>query len=682
MRKSLLRLWPGFLAALCLIAGGGTIAAHASTPGSGTISWTSTSLDWSGSNLTGTAPAVTRLTCYSQTACDDYALTVDTKKGGSVDPHSLVEVKVAPSSGASMYVIVYPPGSDPSDPTNTDYNKVGLDWKAFNPANGKYTIRVVCQTCAAASYTAHATIVDSSAAAQLPPVGSGQFKWAIQQLPPKDAGGNDVAFGEPGIIYNRQGEGIVNTFGPAVWITKDNGKTWSLPVNLGGQDTTCLGGSGDADGFVAEDGTFYTDNLCLGNPGVVGNDMFTNRAGGDPSKWTGPVLAGADVDRPWITADPQHPGVVYMEYHDLEGPNISVLKSTDYGASFACPLTGLPQLPCPITTTNSNTGFLDTGVGNLSARLLIDPTNTNRLYVPYVDNCAVNSLATPPSAPDFDLVHVHVAVSTDAGQSWVANANPTQAPVFDADTAFGSPGCSTAPPTPPGCDNTVAHTELTGSIDTAGNLYLVFSVRLCNQTDTHLYLLTSKDHGVTWSHPARIDQSGMGSNVFQWVAAGDPGRLAVTWYAANSQDYNDTGAHWAEMYAFSSNALSGSPTFTQSRITTHSIHDADICQAGTFCLVTGGNRNLADFQGVAVDKCGFAQAVWTEDSSGTGFTYVARQTAGPNLFNVNPCAAKVAPFTIGAGFSNSGVLAGAVLAGVGALLLLGLGGLAWRRRQP
>ena len=202
MRKSLLRLWPGFLAALCLIAGGGTIAAHASTPGSGTISWTSTSLDWSGSNLTGTAPAVTRLTCYSQTACDDYALTVDTKKGGSVDPHSLVEVKVAPSSGASMYVIVYPPGSDPSDPTNTDYNKVGLDWKAFNPANGKYTIRVVCQTCAAASYTAHATIVDSSAAAQLPPVGSGQFTVTAR------SGTATVDYGA-GTVFDKQATGTL-----------------------------------------------------------------------------------------------------------------------------------------------------------------------------------------------------------------------------------------------------------------------------------------------------------------------------------------------------------------------------------------------------------------------------------------------------------------------------------------
>lgn len=34
-------------------------------------------------------------------------------------------------------------------------------------------------------------------------------------------------FGEPAIWLNKNGYGVVNTFGPTVWVTRDGGKTFS-----------------------------------------------------------------------------------------------------------------------------------------------------------------------------------------------------------------------------------------------------------------------------------------------------------------------------------------------------------------------------------------------------------------------------------------------------------------------
>ena len=126
--------------------------------------------------------------------------------------------------------------------------------------------------------------------------------------------------------------------------------------------------------------------------------------------------------------------------------------------------------------------------------------------------------------------------------------------------------------------------------------------------------------------------SGLLSNVFPWAAAGDPGMIDITWYGSPAADNNDHLAQWSEMFAQSTNILSDAPTFSQSRISgPQPIHSADICLAGTLCLATGGNRNLSDFQGVAVDPCGFAEAVWDDDNSGTGSTMFGRQTAGTTI---------------------------------------------------
>jgi hypothetical protein len=591
-----MRRWFSLLPAIALgaLALGSALPAGASQPSSGTLSWSSTAVTWTNSvPMAGSAPAVRRLSCTAEvTACDDFTLTINR---GS-DPRSVVDLKLTPSSGASMTFVYYPPGCAVS-PTTTCYQTGGLETRLIAPANGDWVIRTTCTSCAGASYSMTATLADLVGDI-LPAAGDQSFHWATRQLPGDPA---STSFGEPGISINKLGHVVVNTFGPTVWISHDDGKTFADPQVP--DPTPCNQESGDADAQVANDDTYYVDNLCLAG-GT--NLSFTSRDGGttwNPSRSGLPAFAGTDSDRQWYAVDPSTPGVVYFSYHDLEGPNIWVQKSTDYGQTFT-------QL-APITVGAAN--FVDTSQGNTSSRPLVDPTDPNTLTVLYSSNSAQQSATAPPTNTDFDLNRFYMAQSHDGGSSW------TNTEVLDAGQTDGQ-------------DNTVAHEFPQSTIDAAGNIYLIFSERLGGHTQTHIEMGVIPHGSTTMRGPWQVDQADLGANVFPWASAGDAGMLDITWYGSTSRDNNDTGSQWSEMFSQSVDALSAHPHFTQSRMSGNQpMHAADICLAGTLCLVTNGNRNLADFQGVAVDPCGYAEAVWTDDHTGTGVTMFARQTAGSSI---------------------------------------------------
>ena len=99
------------------------------------------------------------------------------------------------------------------------------------------------------------------------------------------------------------------------------------------------------------------------------------------------------------------------------------------------------------------------------------------------------------------------------------------------------------------------------------------------------------------------------------------------------------------MFAQSRNAL-GSTTFVQSRVSGDKpMHTADICLAGTLCLATGGNRDLSDFQSIALDPCGRAEIVYTNDT-GTGYTVFAQQGGGASLLSRPPAGCVQAASTV------------------------------------
>jgi hypothetical protein len=213
------------------------------------------------------------------------------------------------------------------------------------------------------------------------------------------------------------------------------------------------------------------------------------------------------------------------------------------------------------------------------------------------------------------------------------------------------------------------------AIDTAGNLYLVYS---CQNGTAPWKIFFSQSEGFTpvnngtrtvnvagatasqWSPPVPI--TGPNSPfpnityaVFPWVTAGDPGRVDVAFYGtthAVPYDPNSENADWNTYVVQTLEGWRGfetiyncpapgsfcPPTATMSAVAEAPTHLSSICFNGIGCTGTG-DRNLLDFFEVTHDANGMADVVYNDDANqmfaafpGGPFVMVARQVGGPSLY--------------------------------------------------
>src|SRR2546423_13887712 len=92
------------------------------------------------------------------------------------------------------------------------------------------------------------------------------------------------------------------------------------------------------------------------------------------------------------------------------------------------------------------------------------------------------------------------------------------------------------------------------------------------------------------------------------------------------------------------------------------MHYDDVCLAGTGCILSQGNRNLADFFVITVDATGAAEIVYDDTSNklvqppgtctvqvadhcGAGVITIARQASGPGLLGTKVSGTSNAPVT-------------------------------------
>jgi hypothetical protein len=460
------------------------------------VSFTAPTASWSQSApMDGTAAVNRNTTCTAPThPCDDFTLNV----ARGADGQAQLLVEVTPSAGDELEIAVYPPGCSTAPGDTSGCVTVYTDTKAkiVGAANGAYVIRMTCDACTSATYDAKATLSHVDYA--LAPAGDQSPGWSVRQLPVKATG--FTSFGEPGISINKLGHVIVNTFGPTVWISTDDGHTWGPPLDSV-DPTPCRDLSGDADAVVSDDDTYYADNLCLAGPTNLSYASHDTGKTWNASQGGLPNLPGAatDSDRQWYALDPSDPAVVYISYHDFLGPNIWVNKSTDHGQTWT--------QQSPITLTSSNA--LD-ALGNYTSRPLVDPTDPKRVLVFYASGRFVTGAQVDPTGP---LQLIWMAESKDGGATWGQNVL-----VHDAGATDGKL-------------NNVANIVPVGAIDGAGNAYVVFAQSNGGQTETHVKLVAvpkgSAPNPTAKAIP--VDHGGLRSNVMPWVVAGDAGRVAMSW---------------------------------------------------------------------------------------------------------------------------------------------------------
>ena len=132
---------------------------------------------------------------------------------------------------------------------------------------------------------------------------------------------------------------------------------------------------------------------------------------------------------------------------------------------------------------------------------------------------------------------------------------------------------------------------------------------------------------------------------FLWAQGGAAGTLALAWYATDAQGQPDSFPNWADdpcgatavkwwgYEATISNAVSLSPTVAQQRFTEKPMHYGQICNQGIGCTVSGGDRTVADYFALNLDRRGAIRFVYNDTTT---------QHHGAHLYEVRQLQGKTA----------------------------------------
>jgi len=494
----------------------------------------------------------------------------------------------------------------------------------------------------------------------------------FRRLPVAEAASKSLAFGrevivdhqrvtgEPSIAIDSHDRVYVSapfgfsTTASYVWRSTDHGASFHLvPGNLspyGKPNVTCVGGGDSGLAIDSANRLYFVDLQGLTD---VSNSVSSDQG----ATWLSTCNAANDtgVDRPWITAfgDPQNGGALYQTVDQTEqcigacqqnlgqvGSNIVEITRSQDGVTFT-PLPAQQIEPDGIVSgivTDSaggvyiaHTGLVD-GTGNIVGG---SDGNGNDNAIVVVRFPTGYSSATP-------------TVLTN-GQT-LCQAQPS---TCTTDVVYRAPLDSNGNSTV-----TVGQDFSPIAIDRAGNLYVTWSQASVDSTgnvssSSQIYMAVSTDHGAHWGAPVRVTAATptLQTNLFPWIAAGDPGRVDIVWYgtptigSCPSQPCGSGAiqAHWSVIMAQSLNAIvngspNASPSITTTQVSEVSNHFGAICTMGIGCT-TGGDRGLLDFLSITVGSQGEANVVWTDavnqnfvGGTSSGLIGFNRQVAGPSLY--------------------------------------------------
>jgi hypothetical protein len=463
--------------------------------------------------------------------------------------------------------------------------------------------------------------------------------------------------GEPSISIDSEDRIFVaapfgfSTTASFVWRSTDHGKSFHLvPGNLSpyGKPNTCVGGGDSALAVDTEDRLYFADLQGL-------TDISNSVSSDHGATWLSTCNAAntVGVDRPWIAAfgNPQAGGALYQTVDQIGqcigvcepdlgqvGNNVLEITRSEDGITFTPPVAQQIEpdgiVSGIVTDSNGGVYIAHTGLVEQNGRLggADGNGNDNAIVVVIFPHGYNQKVATP-------LV----------GQT-LCQAQPatcTTSVVYQA--PLDSSGNSTV---------TVGQDFSPIATDRAGNLYVTWAQAPVDSSgkvsgSSQIYMAVSMDHGASWGAPVRVSAATptLQTNLFPWIAAGDPGRVDVVWYgtatlgACPNQPCGSSAiqAHWSVMMAQSLNVIvngkpNSMPSFATTQISEVSNHYGAVCTMGIGCS-TGGDRGLLDFLSVTVGLQGEANVVWADAvnrnfSGGTSSALIAfnRQMGGPSLY--------------------------------------------------
>jgi hypothetical protein len=473
-------------------------------------------------------------------------------------------------------------------------------------------------------------------------------------------------FGEPDIAIDKLGR--VFASGPtgtgtqrSMWLgSVDGGHTYRV-VSPGPPPTALAGtvdapGGGDTDiNFDRSGKQYFTDLYAL----TCLRTATTNNGGANVSQEIYPAgcrgVPGAD--RQSLAVYDPAPGtpnssaysgpkpLIYLEYNDVvNGAHwVKSNASTD-------PAPGGPGLTyneatngsnSPCVTTNGTTNYAPFGADGYPA---IDQV-TGKVF----------QAAFGPTDPGTGKASMLLNIGTPdaAGNLTFLDAPSTAKPCGDPSRlitiATGVPA-----------DAGDAANFVVASMDSARNLFVAWVGKSLDPTLRQAYVSAAGagSGSASWTTKLVSAPPSMVS-IFPWVKAGGPGRADVVWYGSDRAVSPNAhgGQKWdvfmaQAVYPTSSTGVvtGAAPISTQVQVTPHPMHYDEVCLAGTACIAQQGNRNLADFFAVTIDKSGAAEVVYDDtsngliqspipptlpqlvDHSGAPLVTVARQSSGMGLF--------------------------------------------------
>lgn len=356
-----------------------------------------------------------------------------------------------------------------------------------------------------------------------------------------------------------------------IWRSLDGGRTFKWIPNAIAQEgkvTTCHGG-GDTELAIDNAGRIYFNDLTLANFSTGRSDDF-----GVTFTCSNTGVPDTAVDRQWyaLDGDPLNGGSLYLTNDEI-GPGGVV---------------------CGSSTANNVLVMYRSPAAGLGATAGIEFGPAN--HVSAVGSCdeaimgnnEVSPVATTLGQPNG--VGGYATLATPVKHVFVVHDNAQLNKILIGrcfPVAFGAPVANTSDPSGLNCvDLTVADLGAnaktganfpTMAIDKAGNLYVVWEQASLTggviSGDVALMFSYSTDQGNTWSAPLQINTSGspvgtLHQNIFAWMSAGDDGRVNIAWYGtpgtATSGSFGPDDCNdcaWSVWLTQSLNAHSAAPTF-------------------------------------------------------------------------------------------------------------------------